>query len=104
VLRAEGYEGFDGWVVAALDITAEKLSALRKPNCVEARGEFRDRREVVAYCLQLDVDVAEEGSGTVGRAGRRNADWVDKGRRVEADEVVTDGLDSVRVERVACDR
>ena len=53
---AEGDEGVDEGVVAALDVGAEEEAALGEADGVEAVAEFFDLGELVAYRLDLVVE------------------------------------------------
>ena len=79
MLAAEGDEGGDRRVVAALDIRAEELPALGKPEGVECRraGEDRVRGEVSAHGRDLLIHAAKEGCFAITARVRRKTDVVD---------------------------
>ncbi len=97
VLAAEGDQVGDGRVVAALDVGAQELAALREAQGVDGRGggENGVGGEVVAYLADLDGQVAEEGGGAVGRGVGVEADDVHVRARVGFLGEVADGFEAV---------
>lgn len=82
MLRAKREERSYRRVVTALNIAAEKLSALRKSDRVEAAGELGNGGELVTYRRQLGVYEAEEACGAVRRGVFVEVDGVDEGAGV----------------------
>lgn len=81
VLAAEGDEGVDGRGVAALDVGAQELPALREPQRVDPRRRAEDvvRVQLRADAVHLRVHVAEEAGLSVAAAAGGEVDEVHVG-------------------------
>ncbi|WDK17012.1 hypothetical protein CGRA01v4_08295 [Colletotrichum graminicola] len=103
VLTAVGDEGAHGGVVAALDVAAEELAALREADGVDGGGGGQDgvRGEGLADLLELRRHVAEEGGGPVAVGVGADLDCVDIGAWVDLLGQLAHLLDAFAIVRVA---
>ena len=97
MLGAEGDEVSDGRVVAALDVGAHELTALREADGVDGRGFGEDgvRGEVGADLGDLLGEVAEEGGAAVAAGVVGEVDVVGVGAWVGGVGEGADGLQAV---------
>jgi hypothetical protein len=65
MLAAKSDELLHRWVVAALDVGAEKLATLREAERMEAAGKIAVVAQHAAHHVDLGVDVEEESVGLV---------------------------------------
>ena len=97
VLRAEGDEAGDGRVVAALDVGAQELAALREAQAIDggSAGEDGVQGEVGADLSDLFVDVAPKGGSLVRIGVVIEVNKVDVGARVDRLRKVTYGAQAI---------
>lgn len=84
MLAAEGDEVADGRVVAAFDVPAQELPALREAQRIDRGGGRKDRirAELVADERDLLSEIADEGGLAVGAGGVAEVNEVDVGSGV----------------------
>ncbi|KMQ81536.1 hypothetical protein RF55_26039 [Lasius niger] len=103
VLAAKGDEAADGGGVAALDVSAEELTALGEAEGVDggSRGENGMGGESGADGGELDRQVAEERGGAVGVGVGVEDDGVNKGSGMDGLGEGADPLHALTVGRIA---
>ena len=103
MLAAEGDEVVDGRVIAALDVAAQELAALREAQGVDGGGcaEDRVRGELVTDEVYLLGYVAEEGCCAVAAACIAQSDDVHVCAGVGCFGEGSDSLDAFALEVVA---